>query len=165
MDGAKFRSRFRALVKMVRRGDESAVDTLKKLVQDHPTWAAKEFSFDHARTARLSIAVQEFANTPDQANSLFAKMQLIISELVDENASPARRMCAELVSYCWAEHWVLSTLAAVNGVNKRPMDDIRRRTAAHRRLALSLRTLAQIETAERRPRRMIEVEWRRCDGA
>jgi hypothetical protein len=156
----QFRKQFRALVKSIRRGDETAIDTLKRLVRDHPQWTAQEFAFDIARMARLSIAVQEFANTPDQANALFAKTQLIISDLANENASPARRMCAELVSFCWAEHWLLSSLAAINGLNKRPVDDIRRRTATHRRLALSLRTFAQIAAAERKPRRMIDVTWR-----
>jgi hypothetical protein len=159
MAGDEFKSKFRTLARSVFRGDQSAVEKLRKLAKAYPIQTAKELTFDIARTARLGLAVTEFSQR-FAADSLIAKMETLIVELAGDNPSPAKRLCAEAVGFAWGEHWILCMAAASGGVGKRSLEDIRRRTAAHKRLLSGLKTLTQIERAEQKPRRMVDVTWR-----
>jgi hypothetical protein len=50
--------------------------------------------------------------------------------------------------------------AGMAKVAQQSLESSRRQTAAMWRLMLAVRTLAQIEAAERKPRRMIDATWR-----
>ena len=78
-------------------------------------------------------------------------MELITHDAAGENPSIARRLCAELVAFAWADHWIVAFSAAGKGLqNHGDSISIKRRNASTRRFTLALKTLAQIEAAERR---------------
>ncbi len=150
------RKEIRALMIALCDDDRSGLPRLQELSRLYP----KEFVCDIASIARSVFAKHLFpeAKDDDEPNArirteLQAQIVLNALELAGENPSPARRLCAEVAAYAWAENWILCS----TNVCTESTLTIRRRTAANRRFLYSLKTLAQIEQAEQRPRRMVQV--------
>jgi hypothetical protein len=69
---------------------------------------------------------------------------MIYDDLVNVTSSPASRLCAEAVVFAWAEHWLFSAQATYHGASQQTAIEIKRQTAALRRLMMALKTYSQI---------------------
>jgi hypothetical protein len=152
---AEARAKIRALVKQAVTPGPDTIEKLRRLAKAHPVEFVAEVECELFHLAAFTIGSEEFKRTKKRADDLIARMQLLAVELCDGSPSLARRLCAQAVAFCWAEHWILSSVAAVNRVgNDWHPRSIRKRDAAHRRFMKSLKTFAQIVRAEARPKRM-----------
>jgi hypothetical protein len=126
--------------------------------------AAAEIMLDIARVTRVAVAEFEFKHNQGDAETLFASMEKVLADLAGERPSSARLLCAEVAAVAWVEWWLLSLMAASSKFQTQTPEQNRRRTAAHRRFMMSLKTLSQIAAAERKPRRMIDVDFTEVFG-
>jgi hypothetical protein len=93
-----------------------------------------------------------------QGRELMARMALIAGELAGENPSPARRLTAEVAGFAYGEFWLLTLVAAHEGVASQSAQAVMRRTAAQRRYLQALKTVSQIAALERPKRAVILQE-------
>jgi hypothetical protein len=112
---------------------------------------------------QLAINAFVFAESESEAtrDDLRAEVALLADELAGDNPTPARRLCAQVAAFAAAEHWYLCMHAAdvrFHGKQGEPAA-VRRRDGAQRRYLAALKTIAQIEAAERRRPRMIDASW------
>ncbi len=132
---------------------------LRQLSISHPTEVARAFSVNLEELAECTFVEREVTDA-DLRSELRAKMRLTAAQLAGDNPSTAVRMCAAAAVFAWADHWILNMQAGGAGVRKDDPASTRRRNAALKRYMTTLKTLAQIQKAERaKPRGPFDIEW------
>jgi hypothetical protein len=158
---AEIRQRMRELVNDYCRGILTANDELHDLAKRYPQEYSAECEMNMREMAIQTLVNHELPKHDAHSNKLRvdwrAQIAIMTRELAGENPSPARRLCAVLVALADTEFFLLTVNAATHGMQTEAPSSARRRTFAHRRYLSALKTLAQIEQAEKRSRRMVQV--------
>jgi hypothetical protein len=149
------------LVTRINDGDSQALEQLRQLSAGYPEEVATAFAASLERMAEHVFVTHEIpGETADELqDELIAQMRLKAAELAGDNPSAAISTCAKAAAFAWAEHWILTMQAGGAGVRSDSPESMRRRNAAHKRLMVGLRTLAQIRQAESRTKRTIDGDW------
>jgi hypothetical protein len=157
----EIRKQMRELVNDIAAGDKTDVRELRRLAGLHPDELVLELGPYLDRMALEGIAMGVYEREKCRED-LVAHIALLSDELAGDNASLARRLCAQVAAIASAEHWYLIMQAGVAGFagHQGELPSVKRRSAAQRRFLAALRNLAQIEAAERKRPRMIDASWR-----
>jgi hypothetical protein len=158
---AEIRERMRELVRDYCRDVPNAIEELAEPARRYPQEFAAELEMDMTGMAVKGLINYELSKCDAYSAKLradwLARIGVMVHELAGENASPARRLCAALVALADTKFWLLMMQAGSTGVRTEAILSTRRRTFAHKRYLAALKTFSQIEAAERRPRRMVQV--------
>jgi hypothetical protein len=157
-NGAEVRKEIRALIRRVGDEDKDALQELRQLASAYPDAMRKELSYSINHIAVYALAMVVFKDDGEAQDGLVASIRLLADELAGADPTPARRICAEVASLAVHEHWHASS--SVLSQNQGKPTVARCRTEAQKRALRSLLTLSQIEKAERRRARMVDVQWR-----
>jgi hypothetical protein len=143
-----------AIYNLVHRRADGAVQRLQALAREFPDVFESEVQSDVVRLARGILADKESATGGIKLrDDLLARMHLVSADFAGPDPSPARRLCADVVSFAWAEHWLLAIVVGGNRGDEQSHQASKRLQGAQQRLLSALRTHAQIERIEtRRPR-------------
>jgi hypothetical protein len=144
------REAIRSLVARVHKGEQGALPDLAAMARLHPRLVASATCKDLAYAARLMLAARLSGEDRASEVGFTTRIDLVASDLAGEGASPALRLCAQVVAFSWAEYWVLSIVSANNLANTHPMQ-LKRQDAAQRRFLAALRAYSRIASLEGRP--------------
>jgi hypothetical protein len=139
-------------VDRVWNGEFGAAGELTRLADRHPEIVADSLCTDLAYHAQKRL-LGEGDDRAKQGRELMALMALIAAELAGENPSPARRLTAEVAGFAYGEFWLLTLVAAHEGVASQSAQAVKRRTAAQKRFLQAVKTVSQIAALER-PKRV-----------
>jgi hypothetical protein len=145
-----------ALIKEVKAKVPGALKELREIALSHPELIVKETYGDLVKIAMGSAIHCTFKDDDALQECLRAQIRLKIAELAGENPSPICKVVVEAAVIDWVVWWRVSALIEANPNLQLSGAWLRRQNAAHRRLMSSLKTLAQIEAAER-PRHAVII--------
>jgi hypothetical protein len=143
---ARVMGEIKAAAKAARSGEKADLVRLRELGRLYPDAVIEATVGDPAMLARTAI-FHQYQDAPAAGEGVELLLDRLATELAGPDPTPARRLCAQVASFCHVEYWLVQMTATQH--NWSSPYQVRRLDSAQARYLKAVKTLTAISRLER----------------